>query len=180
MSPSQARRKPGSFEGLPRGDVVLLQGHHDAVLRGVATPALGGEPGDHEPPDSPADEIRLPDEVVDADASGVAEGGRDRLTPLRVVVDQVALDIADGPTAEVDDEPFGGIGTVHQRAVVLLDGRPVRRLPPPSSDVGTGQPGCQQREVAGSEGLERDVHVLSVQDCRGVQCAGYGCDPTQL
>ena len=116
-----AASKPCGFEGLPRGDVVLLKGDHDAIPRRVAPPTIVDESGDHAASDSPADEIRLTDEVVDPYASAVAEGPPDRFTPLRVVFAQISLDIADGPATEVHDESFGWIRTVEKWTVALLD-----------------------------------------------------------
>ena len=67
-----------------------------------------------------------------ANAAGLTQCATDRFVPIRMLIDQIPLDVADGPTAKMDDEPFGWIKSFCNRAVVLFDRNQVGGLSPPS------------------------------------------------
>jgi regulator of sirC expression with transglutaminase-like and TPR domain len=81
----------------------------------------------------------------------------DRFTPVRVIIDEVPLDVADRTIAEMDDESFGGINPLGKWAVALFDSEQVGWLSPPTFDVGLGEPGCQARQVTQSERYEPEI-----------------------
>ena len=56
-------------------------------------------------------------------------------TPVGILVDQISLDIADRPTAEMDDETFGRIKSFGKRTVVLFHRGEIGWLSPPAGDV---------------------------------------------
>ena len=106
------------LQGLPGGDVGLLEHDRDLVGGRIAIPAGFGELGNHPSADAPTDEIFLSDQVIDTDTAAVTYRSPDRVTPGSVVLDQITLDVADRPAHEMDDEGLRRVEAIRQRPLL--------------------------------------------------------------
>ena len=88
------------------------------------------------------------DQIVDANAACSSHRTMDCFTPVGIFVHQISLDIADRPTAEMDDETFGRIKSFGKRTVVLFHRGQIGWFSPPTGDVRLVEPGCEAWQVA--------------------------------
>ena len=150
--------EPGPLEHAPRRAVLGADIDDDRRRLGLVVPAAGHEGSDRRRADAAVRQLDLTDEVVDAERGGWDVNHRQRVHPLGVVVDAIALDHADRSVVEDDHEQVRRVVAVDADGEVALDGVGRRIVLPPPLHVRPGEPSAQHLEVGTHERPERDRH----------------------